>query len=94
MAQGFAKYLCVQSVAHGPPQWFLRTTAKDAQRNRTFFSCGSFALDVWGAAHFGYLEKTGDIAQVGSYFVANGGVVIRQHVQALRCGGFEPKKRT
>lgn len=38
-----------------------------------------------GAAYFGYLEKTGDMAQVGPYLVANGGIVVGQHVETLGC---------
>jgi hypothetical protein len=78
------------------PSRGLPTTAKDAQRDRTLFSGGGFAFDVLGAAHFGYLEKTGDMAQVGPDLIANGGIVVGQHVETLGCehiDGFEKPTR-
>ena len=72
-------------IAHMATSMGLRTTAEDSQSDGPLFSCGGFALDVLGAAYFGYLEKTGDMAQVGPYLVANGGIVVGQHVETLGC---------
>ena len=72
-----------------------RTTAEDSQRDGPLFSCGGFALDVMGAAYFGYLEKTGDMTQVGPYLIANGGIIVGQHVETLGCEHvdvFDPRQ--
>ena len=98
MARGFAKYLCApishQNAHIATSHRGLRTAAKYAQRDGTLFSCGGFALVVRDVAHFGYLEKTGDMAQVGPYFISHRGIVVRQHVETLGCRRVEPKKRT